>query len=70
MNYAAALHTLMHQIEEAGPDVQLSLFRWYRDHVVGILQKKSADTYNSMWFDRRFPEEIRAWSRSKGWSGD
>ena len=69
-NYAGALHGLMQQIAEAQPDVQLSLFRWYRQHLVDILDKPFVDSANSMWFDRRFPPEIREWSKSKGWLGD
>jgi tetratricopeptide (TPR) repeat protein len=69
-NYAAALQSLIRQADEAGPDVQLSLFRWYRTHLVDILDKNSVDKFNSMWFDRRFPPEIREWSKSKGWLGD
>lgn len=68
-NYAAALHGLMYQINEARPDVQLSLFRWYRQHLVDLLDKNFVDKANSMWFDRRFPGEIREWSKSKGWLG-
>jgi hypothetical protein len=60
----------MQQIAEAQPDVQLSLFRWYRQHLVDILDKPFVDSANSMWFDRRFPREIREWSKSKGWLGD
>jgi hypothetical protein len=69
-NYAGALHGLMQQIAEAQPDVQLSLFRWYRQHLVDILDKPFVDSANSMWFDRRFTREIREWSKSKGWLGD
>ena len=69
-NYEAALYGLKHQIEEAGPDVQLSLFRWYRQHLVDLLHKNFVDKANSMWFDRRYPREIREWSKTKGWLGD
>ncbi len=69
-NYAVALSGLISQIGEAGPDTQLSLFRWYRTHLVDLLHKNSVDKLNSIWFDRKFPREIREWSRSKGWLGD
>ena len=69
-NYAGALHGLIQQIAQAQPDVQLSLFRWYRLHLVDILNKNFVDSANSMWFDRRFPREVREWSKSKGWLGD
>ncbi len=69
-NYAGALHGLMHQIVEAEPDIQLSLFRWYRQHLVDLLDKNVVDDANRIWFDRRFPREILEWSKSKGWLGD
>jgi hypothetical protein len=69
-NYAGALQSLIRQADEAGPEVQLSLFRWYRKHLVDVLDKNSVDKFNSMWFDRRFPPEVREWSKSKGWLGD
>jgi hypothetical protein len=69
-NYAAALHGLMHQIEESGSDVQLSLFRWYRTHLVELLDRNFVDKANSMWFSSKAPREIREWSRIKGWQGD
>ncbi len=69
-NYAIALSSLMHQIETAGPDVQLSLFRWYREHIVDLLHKNSVDKLNSMWFSSGSPREIKEWSKSKGWMGD
>ena len=69
-NYAFALESLIRQTDEAGPEVQLSLFRWYRQHLVDLLDKNFVDKANSMWFDRRFPREIREWSKTKGWLGD
>jgi hypothetical protein len=69
-NYAGALQSLIRRADEAGPEVQLSLFRWYRKHLVDVLDKNSVDKFNSMWFDRRFPPEVREWSKSKGWLGD
>ena len=69
-NYAFALESLIRQTDDAGPEVQLSLFRWYRQHLVDLLDKNFVDKANSMWFDRRFPREIREWSKSKGWLGD
>jgi len=69
-NYAVALQGMMHQIEESGPDVQLSLFRWYRNHLVELLDRNFVDKSNSMWFSSKAPREIREWSRVKGWQGD
>ena len=69
-NYAAGLHSLMPQIESAGSDVQIELFRWYRSHVMDLLDKKFVDQANSMWFGRNRPKEIMNWARAKGWTGD
>jgi len=69
-SYAAALRTLMPEIRAAGPDVQISLFRWYRSHIMDLLDKKFVDQANSMWFGPNRPKEVMEWSRSKGWTGD
>jgi hypothetical protein len=69
-NYAAALHSLKTEILEARPDIQLLLFRWYRDHIVDLLDQNTVDEANRMWFNPGSPGEIREWSKSKGWPGD
>jgi hypothetical protein len=69
-NYAAALHSLKTEIAGAGPDVQLSLFRWYRDHIVDLLDQNTADDANRTWLNPGSPKEIKEWSRSKGLPGD
>ena len=69
-NYAAALRALMPEIEAAGPDVQLSLFRWYRLHIMDLLDRNFVDKANTMWFGPNRPREIMEWARSKGRPGD
>jgi hypothetical protein len=65
-NYAAALHVLKDQIEAAGPEVQLSLFRWYRKHLVELLPKVVVDEVNSMWCGPGSPREIQVWCKEQG----
>jgi hypothetical protein len=65
-NYAAALHRLIDRVEEAGPAVQLSLFRWYRDHLVGVLPMEMANETDKMWCGTGRPDEIREWCKRLG----
>jgi hypothetical protein len=65
-NYAAALHSLKDQIEAAGPDVQLSLFRWYRKHLVDLISKGYVDDVNKMWCGPGRPREIQEWCKAQG----
>ena len=65
-NYVAALHALKDQIQEAEPDVQLSLFRWYRKHLIDIVPKGYVEEVNVMWCGPGRPQEIRDWCKSQG----
>lgn len=65
-NYAAALFGLRTYIESAAPDVQVSLFRWYRNHLVDILPKASVDQVNPMWGGQERPRQIREWCKTQG----
>jgi hypothetical protein len=65
-NYASALHRLKGQIDAAGPSVQLPLFRWYRDHLVGVLPMEQASETDRMWCGAGRPEEIREWCKRLG----
>lgn len=65
-NYAAGLHSLKDQIEAAGPDLQLPLFRWYRKHLVDLLPKNVLDDANGMWCGPRSPREIQLWCKEQG----
>jgi len=65
-NYAGALHSLKDQIDAAGPDLQLSLFRWYRKHLVDLLPKEIVDDANSMWCGPKSPREIQLWCKGQG----
>ncbi len=65
-NYASALVSLKDQIEAAGPDVQLSLFRWYRKHLVDLIPKGYVDDVNKMWCGPGSRQEIRDWCRAQG----
>jgi hypothetical protein len=62
--YAAALFSLKDQIEAAGPDVQLSLFRWYRKHLFDFVPMD--DEVNRMWCGPRSPREIQEWCKAQG----
>lgn len=62
-NYGGGLHSLMDRIEEAGPAVQLALFRWYQKHLIDLLPKESLDEMNKMWCGPKSPPEIREWCR-------
>ncbi len=62
-NYATALHCLKDQISAAGEGVQLSLFRWYRDHLLAILPADVADETNPMWCSKTAPREIQEWCK-------
>jgi hypothetical protein len=65
-NYAAALSSLKDPIAGVGGDVQLSLFRWYRDHLLGLLPADLADETNSMWCGKTAPREIQDWCKKQG----
>ncbi len=65
-NYATALHRLKDQISAAGEGVQLSLFRWYRDHLLAILPADVADETNPMWCSKTAPREIQEWCKRQG----
>jgi hypothetical protein len=65
-NYARALSSLKVPISAAGDDVQLSLFRWYRDHLLGLLPADLADETNSMWCGKTAPREIQDWCKKQG----
>jgi hypothetical protein len=65
-NYAAALHSLKDQIEIAGPDFKLPLFRWYRKHLVELLPKDILDDVNGMWCGPGSPQEIQVWCKDQG----
>jgi hypothetical protein len=65
-NYGAALHSLKDQIEAAGPELKLSLFQWYRKHLVELLPKDSVDDLNSMWCGPGSPREIQLWCKEQG----
>jgi hypothetical protein len=65
-NYASALHSLKADIEEAGPAVQLSLFRWYRDHLVEVLPLEMTTEMNRMWCGPKSPQEIKEWCKHQG----
>ncbi len=62
-NYAGGLHALKDRIEEAGPGVQLALFRWYQKHLIDLLPKESVDEMNRMWCWPKSPPEIREWCK-------
>ncbi len=65
-NYATALHSLKDQISSAGEGAQLSLFRWYRDHLLAILPADVADQTNPMWCSKTAPREIQEWCKFQG----
>ena len=65
-NYAAGLVSLKDQIDAAGPDVQLSLFRWYRKHLVDLIPKGYVDDVNKMWCGPGSRQEIQDWCRAQG----
>ena len=65
-NYAEALTSLRGTISVAGADVQLSLFRWYRDHLLPLLPEDTKGDVNAMWCGMNTPQEIRDWCKSQG----
>jgi hypothetical protein len=65
-NYAAALHSLKDQINAAGPDVQLSMFRWYRKHLVDLVPKGYVNDVNKMWCGPGNSREIQEWCKAQG----
>lgn len=65
-NYAPALYGLRTQIESALPEMQVSLFRWYRNHLIDIIPKATLDEVNSMWGGTDRPREIQDWCRIQG----
>jgi len=64
--YAAALSSLRNPISSAGGEVQLSLFRWYRDHLLVLLPTELADQTNAMWCGKSAPREIQDWCKKQG----
>jgi hypothetical protein len=65
-NYIAALRRLSDQIQTADPAVRLSLFRWYRDHLLDYVQKDLLMEVNSMWCGKNPPKEIDEWCKHQG----
>jgi hypothetical protein len=65
-NYATAMVSLKDQIRDAGPDVQLSLFRWYRKHLVDLVPKGYVNDVNKMWCGPGNPREIQEWCKAQG----
>jgi hypothetical protein len=65
-NYAGALQSLKSGIDQAGPAVQLPLFRWYRNHLVEVLPMEMATEMNRMWCGAKSPQEIREWCKHLG----
>jgi tetratricopeptide (TPR) repeat protein len=65
-NYATALFSLKDQIEAAGDDVQLSLFKWYRNHLLDLMPADIADKVNVMWCSKTGPREIQEWCKNQG----
>jgi hypothetical protein len=65
-NYAFALNSLKDQIAAAGETEQLSLFRWYRDHLLALLPAELADDTNKLWQEKSMPREIREWCKAQG----
>jgi tetratricopeptide (TPR) repeat protein len=65
-NYGGALHSLKDRIREAGPAVQLSLFHWYRNHLIDLLPAEQLDETNRIWCSTNSPPEIRAWCKRLG----
>ena len=65
-NYASALYGLRARIESSAPDVQLSLFRWYRAHLIGVIPKATEEEVNPMWGGPGRPREIEDWCKARG----
>jgi tetratricopeptide (TPR) repeat protein len=65
-NYAQALYSFQPSISAAGEDTQLSLFRWYRDHLLDVLPDEVTGNVNGMWCSKTAPREIREWCTSRG----
>jgi hypothetical protein len=64
--YASALYGLRARIDSAAPDVQISLFRWYRAHLIGVIPKAAEDEVNPMWGGPGRPREIQEWAKTLG----
>jgi hypothetical protein len=65
-NYATALKSLKPQIQAAGPQMQLEMFRWYRTHLLGVIPKDLADEVNGIWCTPGSPREIHTWWKEQG----
>ena len=65
-NYGGALHSLKDRIRETGPAVQLSLFHWYRNHLIDLLPAEQLEETNRIWCGPKSPPEIREWCKRLG----
>lgn len=65
-NYATALLSLNKEIRAAGNDVRLSLFTWYRMHLMNLIPAELADRVNAMWCNEGGPREIEEWCMKQG----
>ena len=66
MNYAATFSSFTDRIIAEMPEYRLDLFRWYRDHLVGLIPRAKVDQINHMWCRDDSPREIKDWCRSQG----
>jgi hypothetical protein len=64
MNYAAALRSQMERIVALAPGNRLELFRWYRDHMLGLIPAYRREDLDRMWCRSDDIGEISDWCRS------
>ena len=65
-NYAGALYSLKDPIKAAGPAVQLSLFHWYRNHLIDLLPGEQLEETNRVWCGANSPPEVKEWCKRLG----
>ena len=66
MNYPSALRRLMATIMAEAPEFRLRLFRWYREHLHGLIPADQVESMNRLWCRPGDPEEMREWCREQG----
>ena len=65
-NYATCLYSLRDAVSAASGSDQLSLFHWYRDHLLPLLPEEVTSDVNPMWCSKTAPQEIQDWCKSQG----